>query len=152
MPGWKKPAFHAVGGLIQVGYIGETDFLLVLSHNGRGIFDCLTGEKIARDDTMGYEFFDEKSLILKGFGQFEKDFVQTAGLHGGKLKESTTDGWRLSYTEDGIGRVILSDPNDSISETFGDSGLVEIRAFGFSESGKSFVLATTADLTIFSRA
>jgi hypothetical protein len=52
---WKKIANHAVGGLFQIGYAEDSDLLLVLSHNGRGIFDCLTGERIARDTKDAFD-------------------------------------------------------------------------------------------------
>jgi hypothetical protein len=55
---WKHQVTWAVGGLFQVGYVEDSDVLLVLSSAGRGMFDCLVGEKVARDDHEAHDFFD----------------------------------------------------------------------------------------------
>ncbi|MEO8074211.1 MAG: hypothetical protein ABI686_13310 [Acidobacteriota bacterium] len=148
---WKQIAIHPVGGIVQVGYAENSDLILVLSHNGRGIFDCLTGQKIARDRNDYFEFFDESTLVAKGFEQLNELEIKTAGLFGGNLSKSTQDGWTLSIKRlNGmIDEVYLSSKEDEIF--IENDEVSEIRAFGFSNTGKSFVVATTSDLTIFSR-
>ena len=46
---WKLVASVAIGGLRSVGFDRNSDNLLVVSSQGRGVLDCITGEKIARD-------------------------------------------------------------------------------------------------------
>lgn len=50
---WYKVATYAVGGLLGVGYGEATDLLLVISSQGRSVFDCLTGEKW-RETTLNH--------------------------------------------------------------------------------------------------
>jgi hypothetical protein len=52
---WKRVATVAIGGLRSLGFDQESENLLILSSQGRGVIDCLTGEKIARDDEEFYE-------------------------------------------------------------------------------------------------
>lgn len=46
---WRCTGSFSVGGLIDVGFGTHSDLLMVISGTGRGVFDCLTGEKVARD-------------------------------------------------------------------------------------------------------
>ena len=65
---WKHKQTWSVGGLWQVGFAEDSDLLIVLTHSGRGIFDCLTGERVARDYTECYEFFNQVKLTVQDFG------------------------------------------------------------------------------------
>ncbi len=150
---WNQIAIHAVGGLIQVGYANNSDLLLVLSHNGFGIFNCLTGQKVARNKDDLNESFNESTLKAKGFDILDGQEIKTAGLFGGNLKTKTLDGWSLSirklnYTTNGICLIYKSSNKEVFIE---DDKVSEFRAFGFSETEKSFVVATTSDLTIYTR-
>jgi hypothetical protein len=55
-PPWIASAVHAIGGLTEIGFADDTDLLLVVSHQGRGVLDCHTGQRIARD------WYDERRL------------------------------------------------------------------------------------------
>jgi hypothetical protein len=150
---WLQVAVHPIGGLLQVGYGEGSDLLLVVSSDGRGVFDCQTGQKIAHDRSDASTFFDPVQLMVDGIGPLAGQSIRTAGLHGGSLLSTTSDGWTLE-TQIGrrsIRRVILSGPSDFQPTCVGDDAVCELRAFGFSETGKSFVIATTADLTICTR-
>ncbi|MBX7174913.1 MAG: hypothetical protein K1X72_28310 [Pyrinomonadaceae bacterium] len=68
VPIWKKVNSFAIGGLTQVGYAPNSDILLVVSHQGRGIFDCLIGEKIARDYDSETDQTWEQTVKLEGDG------------------------------------------------------------------------------------
>lgn len=52
----------AIGGLQNIGFL--TDELIVLSTQGTGIFNCLTGEKIGRDNEDWWGNFDEVIIPL----------------------------------------------------------------------------------------
>jgi hypothetical protein len=158
---WIASGTQAVGGLTDVGFIPGTDFLLVLSSQGRGIYDCLTGQRVARDRDEAYPF-DTASLTASAFADFAEQTVHTAGIHGGGLALTTHDGWSIAdfmfdwpepivtlspaglsweYAEMGRPTVIYRLPADSTT-----------RAFGFSPTGRSIVLASSSDLQMISRA
>lgn len=44
----------AIGGLVAVGVDRSGDYLLTISHSGRGVFSTKTWEKIARDTELAY--------------------------------------------------------------------------------------------------
>src|SRR5437868_6538834 len=48
-PGWEKVGYVAVAGLTEVGFSFAADLLMVVSHQGRGVVDVVTGAVIARD-------------------------------------------------------------------------------------------------------
>jgi hypothetical protein len=150
---WRQIQGFAVGGLFQVGYAAGTDILLVLSSQGRGVFDCLTGEKVARDHAEAHDFFDPIRLSAVGIGPLTGTTVRVAGLFGGGLPLTTTDGWGLEVQARSwpTHSVFLSAPASRTPVCIGDDGACEMRACGFSETGRSFVIATSCDLRIFTR-
>ncbi len=159
---WKHCATWPVGGLFQVGYAENSDLLLVLSSQGRGIFDCLTGEKLARDYVEAHDFFDPIRLLAQGFGPLEGKSIRMAGLFGGGLPLTTKDEWFLEEEAPaGPTRSILLTPPtvkhedgrimNGESVVIGDEGACELRAYGFSETGRSLVIAISCDLITFAR-
>ncbi|MGK3998568.1 hypothetical protein [Sorangium sp. So ce1024] len=162
---WQRRAAYAVGGLTDVGFGRGSDLLLVISHSGRGVFDCLAGARVARDASVPEagedEWQDTSELEAEGIGPLAGQTVRTAGLFGGALAHSTRDGWTveriaLDWPEESL---LLVPPGAFIYETRpGRSAeftkvAVQIapRAWGFSPTGKSLILATSSDVTIFSR-
>jgi hypothetical protein len=158
-PPWKSAAIFAIGGLTEVGYAPDTDLLLVISSQGRGVFDCLKGEKIARDHDDSPSIINLRKLVALGIGPLEGQEIRVGGLHGGGLPNSTDDGWMLvslplpwphHY-------VFLTSKWKSIYDGAEHAVKVatdeacELRAYGFSETGRSFVIATSCDITIFTR-
>ncbi len=158
-PPWQLVSSTALGGLLAVGYAEQSDLLLVISSQGRGIFDCLSGVRIARDPTPAERFCDEISLKVKGFGPLEGQTLPIAGLCGGGLPNSTWDGWHLQAIPLPwpYHRIVLEHPfrsmyqDPSSATCVGDDGPCELRACGFSPTGRSFVIATSCDLTIIGR-
>lgn len=158
-PPWHHSTSFAVGGLLAIGYAEATDLLLVISSQGRGIFDCQFGTKIARDDTDADAFYDAIALLAQGFGPLDGQAIRIAGLFGGGLPKNTQDGWHLEAVPLPWPhhRIVLEYPfrsmyQDSASATcVGDDGACELRAYGFSPTGRSFVIATSCGLAIFTR-
>ncbi|MEI7768517.1 MAG: hypothetical protein WCI67_00950 [Chloroflexales bacterium] len=158
-PPWTLVTCVAVGGLLAVGYAEQSDLLLVISSQGRGIFDCLSGTRIARDQTDAAPFYDEITLRAQGFGPLEGQVLPIAGLCGGGLPNATRDGWHLQAIPLPWPhhRIVLEAPfrsmyHDPASATcVGDDGACELRAAGFSPTGQSFVIATSCDLMIIAR-
>ena len=162
---WQWRAVHAVGGLTEVGFGRGTDLLLVVSHDGRGVFDCLTGLRVARDPTMPEpgeaDWQDTHELDAEGIGPLAGQTVRTSGLAGGGLALATADGWTaerlvLDWPEESL---LLVPPGAWIYETRAGRSAAftkiavenEPRAWGFSPTGRSLVLATSSDVTIFGR-
>jgi hypothetical protein len=159
---WRCVTTWAVGGLFQVGYAEGTDLLLVLSSQGRGVFDCLTGEKVARDYNEAHDYFDPIRLVARGFGPLDGKSIRMAGLFGGGLPRTTKDDWSLEEVAPcwPTRNIELTGPDlahEDGSVARGEPVLVaedspcELRAYGFSETGRSFVIAVTCDLVIFAR-
>ena len=144
---WELVKTIAIGGLLNVGFIPNSTFLITVSHNGRGIFDCLNGERITRDYENVWEFFDDKTGEVIGFDVFTGFKIPTHGLFGDdNLTKTTKDGWKLESHENNI---LLISPNTSQSEIVGNTEVCELKAFGFSNNEKFFTIATSCDLKIY---
>jgi hypothetical protein len=154
---WKCVAARAIGGLTEVGYLADTDLLLVVSSQGRGLFECHTGERIARDDSEPTDdWYDETRLRARGIGPIKDQVVRLSGLHGGGLLKSGHDRWWVeAVTLDWPDEILflggpggwIFDPNTPVLKLAVQR---EVRAFGFSDTGQSFVMATSSDLSIYS--
>lgn len=165
-PPWRLLAAHGVGGLTDVGFGRGSDLLLVVSSQGRGVFDCLTGTRVARDPTMpevGEESWqDEYELDAQGIGPLAGQAVCTSGLAGGGLPLMTRDRWTVErlILDWPIESLLLVPPDSWIYETRAGRSSeftkiaeeMEVRAWGFSPTGRSLILATSSDVTIYGRA
>ena len=158
--GWRHQGTLAVGGLAEIGFSRASDLLLVVSSSGRSVIDCASGQKIARDDEDGGDWYRPLMLTCEGIGPLAGETIGIAGLHGGGLPTSNRFGESLTC-------VALAWPkSDVIFCAPGASPLVDghqagcdnigphddIRACGFSWTGNTLVIATSADVAIFTRA
>lgn len=159
-PPWTGVTSAGVGGLMAVGYARDTDLLLVTSSQGQGVFDCLTGERVARNPNT--EFWEDTgNLETAGIGPLAGQLIRMSGIFGGGLSVVTADGWQVE-------RLVLQWPAESLllvppgASIFGDlynqpaqfhkiSVESEVRAWGFSPTGNSLVLATSSEVTIYRR-
>jgi hypothetical protein len=154
---WKRSGGAAVGGLAAVGYADNSDLLLVVSSTGRGVFDCMTGKRIARDYDDRPSWYDRTHVLAQGIGPLEGQMIRLAGIDGGGLVHTTDDGYRLWLVAPTWPdyRVILSPPYTTIYSALHQcvqvEGDYEIRAYGFSETGRSFIVAQNHTLYTFSR-
>jgi hypothetical protein len=142
---WKKIAYVAVGGLTEVGFVPGCSLLMVVSHQGRGIVDLVSGQRIARDRQETGSWLDAARPAVLGIGPVDGQWIEVAGLAGGRLPTATADGWQARRTVHG---VALSGPGE---ETAAVQEAEEIRAFGFSPDGQAFILASSPGLTVFQR-
>ena len=150
---------HPVGGLWAVGFGPGSDLLLVLSVSGRGVFDCLSGERIARDpEEDEYEdHYDETAETVLGIGPLAGVRVPVCGTGGGvdtqrTLPVSSTDGWSMALLPSrnrGNECVALRAPSSEKSITLIDAE--EPRAFGFSPTGRCLIVAEPHTLHVWSR-
>ncbi|SMB81303.1 hypothetical protein [Deinococcus hopiensis] len=155
---WIRKACRAVGGLREVGFAPGSDLLLVVSSQGRGVVDCLTGELVAREREVPYDWVDERELLAEGIGPLKGQRIRIAGLAGGGLALGTADGLRLEIeTFSHPERCVIlkrsdwaewPDAEKGCSKIAADSSL---RAAGFSPTGRSLVIATSSEVIVYGR-
>jgi hypothetical protein len=156
-PPWKCLGHFSVGGITEIGYAPDSDLLLTVSQQGRGLYDCRTGDRIERDRDSIWDGLDQQRLTSPGIGHLANVTIRLAGLHGGGLPLTSPDGWLLHIVPLPWPEyfVFMSDVENSIHfdkwiKIAGDFP-GEFRTCGFSETGDSFVVAASSDLLIFSR-
>jgi hypothetical protein len=156
---WRHVGTFAVGGLISIGFSRAHEWLVVSSHQGIGIIDCVAGTRIARDaDADGYP---DRYLEIMGIGPIAHEWITTAGLHGGGIPLATENGWAieivtLDWPEQ---EIILLAPGNDLYGTLHEkqscfhriAAESTLRATGFSYSGKTLVVATSSEVAIYSR-
>ncbi|MFB8757768.1 hypothetical protein ACFV46_09370 [Streptomyces sp. NPDC059852] len=157
------PAYGVpVGGLVGIGFATHPDsghdLVLAVSHSGHGLFDAVTGERIARDDDPDPEdaLPDEASgLSCPGLGPIAGSRVRIAGLFGGGLCTTTEDGWTLEVAAPARSseRVLLSRAGQEGERRWHlyDPDCSELRTAGFSPSGQTVAVATSSDLALWTR-
>jgi hypothetical protein len=156
---WHRVATISVGGLRSVGFGRNSELLLVISSAGRGVIDCGTGEKVARDDDEYYE--NEQFLEAEGIGPLQGQAIRISGLFGGGLPTPTSDGWSVELVslDWPVKDILLLEPHSFLyGSLYGKPAIFhkigaesELRACGFSYSGSSLVVATSSDIAIFYR-
>ncbi|PPU64682.1 hypothetical protein [Xanthomonas pisi] len=156
---WRRVATIAVGGLRTIGFDRSSELLLVVSSAGRGVIDCRSGEKVARDYDEYYG--NEQFLEADGIGPLQGKTVRISGLFGGGLPISTQDGWSMELVtlDWPVEDILLVEPFSFLygslygkPTAFHKIGAEsELRACGFSYTGNSLVVATSSDVAVFSR-
>lgn len=138
----------------------KRDLLLVVSTAGHGLFHTVTGEKIARDrDPDPGRPCPDTDLSCPGLGPIAGVPVRIAGLHGGGL-HTGTDGWVVDVVAPDwpSERVLLSSDGNPYTGREGatwwhifHASDSELRAAGFSPSGGTLAVATSGDITVWTR-
>ncbi len=150
---WKKVGYQPVGGLREIGFIENSDFLMVLGGRGRTIFNCLTTEKIARDRKDYYsENWDSETGVVEGIENFKGVSIVCGGFeYPDVIPKQTQDNWRIlvkdekrqDYKKDLEQAEVMYLVNKVTKEEIE----VEVyhykivRGYGFSKTGKSFITA-----------
>ncbi|MFK7971732.1 MAG: hypothetical protein AB8F95_15305 [Bacteroidia bacterium] len=156
--GWQYEQFD-VGGLTEVGFSSKKpDLLLVISTNGRGLFDCSKLEKVNRDYHDDFEI-DYANLTCFGIGDVSDEKIKIAGLHGGGLPTGNLHGENLELMAlDWPDIDIIFQPNrmsiysdQDCKKCFNIYSADTLKVYGFSPSGKHFVIGTSSDLLIFTK-
>lgn len=161
---WEGVEVSLAGGIHSVGFgvaPGQRDLLLVASWSGRAVFDGLTGERLARDrDDSVAKWTGELGEDCQGIGPLDGQRILTAGIWGGGLLVTTIDGWSIArFAVDWPDeRIVLQPPGADILTAGREAGCVqlgspasEVRAAGFSHTGRVLVIATSSELTLFAR-
>jgi hypothetical protein len=155
-----------IGGLLGVGFaldpVSGNDLLMVVSSQGHGVFDASTGMKVARDSDPDAEMSTPAGpdLSCPGLGPLAATQVRIAGLFGGGLHATTDDGWTIQVVSPDWPhhRVLLSADGGLCRGSAGDqwwhvfhADYSELRAAGFSPSGRTLAVATSSDVTLWAR-
>ncbi len=151
---WSRVFAGGIGGLYAVGFAPGTTQLLVLSSQGRGVFDGITGECVARQDDDEVPSYDPIRLLGLGIGPIAGIKVPVCGDHGGGLPTYTRDMWQVHSRclEWPNQMVLLSHWQIEAQVHAHIDGGASIRAMGFSRCGRSLVVAADyGELKIFSR-
>lgn len=156
---WIRTATFTVAGLMEVGFGRESEYLLIVSSSGRGVIDCVHGEKIARD--YSEEPRTDCYLECQGIGPLSGESIRMSGMSGGGLPSATVDGWvtetvSLDWPDH---HLLLVEPGSWLygarynrPSNFHKLAIEsELRAFGFSYSGLTLVIATANQVSIFRR-
>jgi hypothetical protein len=140
---------------VGFGEAGAQEFLLVVSHDGRGVFE-LDGTRVARDRApLDESWHDDRRLTAMGIGPLDGIAVPMAGLWGGGLPLTTSDGWTVErmpvdWPDE---RIVLRAPHargDEMIQIHHET-LFEIRAVGFSPSGAALTVASSGEFTLVTR-
>ncbi|GHF19159.1 hypothetical protein E5082_16875 [Streptomyces griseoluteus] len=154
-----------VGGLLGIGFAvhPETghDLVMVVSSSGHGLFDAVTGERLARDHDPDPETDTpdlSPDLTCPGLGPVAGTPIRIAGLFGGGLHSGSGTGWTMSVVSPDWphARVLLSadggvnagPPGGTWWHIF-HSTYSEFRAAGFSPTGRTLAVATSSDLALW---
>jgi hypothetical protein len=156
---WKLKNNFAIGGLREIGFYEDSNYLLVLSSQGRGLFDCLKGEKISRDS---YDYYSNEwdcdTGKVKGIGHLSDKIIICGGFeYQDTLIKIINDNLKVEIIKEK--RKIWNDTIQDVDVLYiNDNGnKTEIynspfgfeRAFGFSKDGKCFVYGTSSNLYIW---
>ena len=145
---WYEPVIYAIGGLTEVGFSLDAQYVLVVSHQGRGIFDCNNACKVMRENSqLNIDDWDENKRTIKGVGPLAGKDIYCVGLWGGSFPDSTADGWKLAIS--GIDIVKVTSPEGKVVSFL--EPLTELRAVGFSQDGNLFVYATNSEILFYVR-
>ncbi len=149
-------SFRAVpaGGLWAVGFDESSQFLLIISASGRGLFDR-RGQRIARDYDDSLSWYDSEMDTVPGIGPLEGRSISVVGEGGAitsrrRLARITSDGWSLDVREATGNRkeVALVDPEGTPTEKH---EVEDIRVLGFSSDGSLAVVGDSHTLHLVAR-
>jgi hypothetical protein len=151
MLGWERQAVHAIGGLIGIGISENEAFAFVISWQGRGIYELEYGKRIDRNSeapAASSTWIDQGKRSAMGIGPMDKHWIGIVGMWGGELKRKIGN-WKVELKQsNGKDEIVLSDQISNKSMVI-DKPISDIRALGFSDSGKFLFIATSCDFAIW---
>lgn len=158
-PPWNAVQPAAVGGLTEGGFLSDSDMFLAITSSGRGLFDGMTGARIGRDHDDSRAWIDEIRLVADSISPKDGIQVKIAGLAGGGLPLSTSDGWHLelaapdwpkhAFFLGSLGSCVFIESHAFTSRKIFED--YEPRVFDFSETGRCLVIGTSNTLYFFTR-
>jgi hypothetical protein len=148
---WRRLTTCPIGGLTEVGFTPDERYLLIVSMSGRGLLDLHTGARVGRDPnqpTAHSAWLDESTRTAEGIGPAQGVRVKVVGLWGGELPSDTSDGWRIAVERTGDTESVVLRNARSATTCVVDRPTTDVRAVGFSASGRFLVIATASDVRI----
>ncbi len=147
---WEHVIHQPTGGLTEFGFSEDESYFLVCSHAGRGLFDCSNGQRVARDYDPHYpERESNAGRYVEGIGPLSSMWVRVHGLWSGKLNAFCPGGWKVELVPDkSSDKAFVVDLNND-KKYLVDEPITEVRAFGFSVSGRYLALATSSDVVVY---
>jgi hypothetical protein len=105
--------FLHIGGLVAVGFDQSGEYLLTISHSGRGVFSTKTWERLAREPELRYP---EDGLGI-GIGPIDGEMIPIIEIDhtSGTLEAVSRDGQFLLNYEDGALRIKDHQPVKALS-------------------------------------
>jgi len=149
---WSRLFVLPVGGLTELGVSGDEELILVVSHQGRGVYQSDTGTRLARDRSEpSYDspWLNEADRLAEGIGPLQGMWVPVVGLWGSTLP-TTFGNARVEIKQVGTTEVVRLSCSDGSTRVIDEPATV-VRAFGFTGSGK-LLLATSSDLQVWRQA
>lgn len=130
----------------------------MISSQGRGLFDCDTGERISRDYEEYGDWFDDRKLICKGIGPVESELIHTCRIHGGGLPYSGNNGESIEVHAPNWPQYDLyfcaeykSALIDGYASFCKKIESKHLRAYGFSWCGNYLVSAIGSDFNLWKK-
>lgn len=157
---WSKVQAPHVGGLHSVGIDAPGRYLLTISIEGRGVIDCLTGEKVARDySEREGDWLDRVRLTAIGIGPLEGKEIRVAGdFIGGGFPACTRDDWSLHRSAMLFpSEAVWAEPPTESKGFYMEGTFYKLWtwdspfAAGFSESGTTLIIACSNQISIWTR-
>jgi len=143
----------SLGGAVSFGF-PDDDSLLVVSWNGRGLYNILDLTRVARipGELNGADWLRDDGTTVKGIGQFSQSWVSTFGLFGGDPIIRTFDGYRINFVTSGNETIgcNVSSPDDAI-QSIHIEDTSEFRAASFNPNGRFFVMLYSDVLVTYER-
>jgi hypothetical protein len=158
-PPWQLRGHAPVGGLWAVGFGPASDLLLVISVNGRGVIDGRSGKRVARDYSTD-DTYDESTETAPGIGPLAGTRVEVVGAEGAILTRRTlpitsSDGWSIAHAfvpSQDLEGIFVRAPGEASDDSWVKLAEVEqVRALGFSPTGRTLIVAEAHTLHIWGR-
>lgn len=162
-PPWRLALDRPRSGLLALGFQDGADLLLLLGTDRREAIDCLAGVLLAVEEHEAWgDWWHAPDLLCAGVGPMAAVRVRMAGAFGGGLRLDTDDGWSVEaiHVTWNSPMIVLQPPGTGL---FLDAprrrGCVRLdwkpvdtpRAWGFSPTGRTLVLADADHTQIFIR-
>lgn len=156
---WLPVLQVAVGGLTEVGFSHKQNhLLLVVSSSGRSVYNCMNGERLARDYSDHADWYSPLSLICKGIGPLSHEDISISGLCGGGLPMYNRYGESLvRVAPQWPLELLIWCPKNKDALTVGhQDGCIRLASdhficTGFSWDGEFIVSATSSDFNVWCR-
>ena len=101
-----KDTYLHVGGVIAMGFSRNVDYLLVISHSGRGVYAMVDWQRVARDAELAYP----ENGIGIGIGPIDGECIEITEMNydTGELNLNTPDGSMTLRYESGTIEITQS--------------------------------------------